>query len=654
MNIPIEALLAMLAIEFFRAIGPEGLRIPATGVVIASTAGWIAFQYVLAAWLAGRTRRKLRRARGSTVAIVEDFRFRLVVHRVVLVALCFAHTGFICWPAFVENVLGLPAWSMLDDVVAILPFVAALAAGWMATYRADKMLSRRPWGMGEFVWFQARYSLLLVLLPWLLLRAIVDSHELWPKGVRDLAVHPVASVVFFVVLVAASATFLPLFLKRLFRTVSMPPSDIRSRLEGLLERSGLRFRDVLVWRMGRARILNAGVMGIVPRYRYVLFSDALLEALTPTECEAVMGHEIGHAKHRHVLVYLILILGFFALWSGFRSLLPPYFSTGSPFPTDPFRFLVEMVVVAILLCVYIRFVFGFLSRTFEREADVCAAELLGTPVPLILALEKIALMSGDVRELYSWRHHSVAERVRYLSAVGYDAAEQARYHGRTRRIVWGVLGVVVLLFAGVLCLSFKESKKLDERHKILDEAVRKKPWDDHLWAKRGLLRAENGDTEGARADFEKALTQNPENKHALEGLERLDIPRALKARTLAAAYKDAGRLQLAYKQALIAIEHDREDPRSYLILAEVLLDRDDKTLYDPGWAAREAKLAYELELERAKPEGPRRETYAILSRALLESDRPEEAREIIDEGLKRYPQDGALKELLESVKSPAR
>jgi len=648
-NIPIEALLAMLAIEFFRAIGPESPRIPATGVVIASTAGWIAFQYVLAAWLASRTRRKLRRARGSTVAIVEDFRFRLVVHRVVLVSLCFAHTGFICWPAFVENVLGLPAWSMLDDVVAILPFVAALAAGWLATYRADKMLSRRPWGIWEFVWFQARYSLLLVLLPWLLLRAIVDSHELWPKGVRDLAVHPVASVVFFVVLVAASATFLPLFLRRLFRAVPMPESDIRSRLEGLLGRAGIGFRDVLVWRMGRARILNAGVMGIVPRYRYVLFSDALLEALTPTECEAVMGHEIGHAKYRHVLVYLVLILGFFALWSGFRSLLPPYFSTGSPFQTDPFRFLVEMVVIAVLLCVYIRFVFGFLSRTFEREADVCAAELMGTPVPLILALEKIALMSGDVRELYSWRHHSVAERVRYLSAVGYDAAEQTRYHGRARRIVRVLLGVVALLFAGVLCISFKESKELDERIPIYKEAVRKKPWDDHLLTKLGTLLAENGETEAARVAFGKALSQNPENKDAMERLKRLDIPRGLIARTFATAFREAGRTKLAYERALKALKIDPDDPLNSFILAEILLDPEDKKHYYPKWAAREARCA--LDLERATPEGPRPETCELLARALLQSDRPEEAREIIDEGLKRYPQDKALKALLERVRA---
>lgn len=644
MNIPIEAVFAMLAIEMFRALGrPEGLSIPETGVVVAATAGWIAFQYVLAAWLAGRTRRKLRRAQGSTLAIVEDFRFGLVVNRVVLVILCFAHIYFTRWPAFVEEALGLPGWSVLDDVAAMAPFVAALSAGWVATYRADKMLSRRPWGMGEYVWFQARYSLLLVLLPWLVLKGIDDSRELWPEGLREISESAAASVVTFAAIIAAAAIFLPLFLKRLFRAVSMPASGLRSRLEGLLGRAGLRFRDVLVWRMGRARILNAGVMGVLPRYRYVLFSDALLESLSPAECEAVLGHEMGHTKYRHVLVYLVFTLGFVALAYNVMAVLP----LGSW--SEDARFLAMMPVVACLATVYFRFIFGRLSRTFEREADVYAAELLGTPVPLILALEKIALMSGDVRELHSWRHHSVAERVRYLSAVGYDTAEQARYHGRTRRVVWALVGAVALLFAGALYVSLKGPEGLSERIAISEETVRKKPWDDHAWVKLAVLRAENGETEGARAAFEKALSQNPANKDALEGLKRLDIPRARRARTLATAYKEAGRADLAYKEVLKALEDDPEDPLSYLILAELLLDHENERLYDPKWAAREAECAFDL--ERATPEGPAPGTCAILARALLESGKSGAARDIIDEGLKRHPNDKALKALLESIKS---
>ena len=87
---------------------------------------------------------------------------------------------------------------------------------------------------------------------------------------------------------------------------------------------------------------------------------------------------------------------------------------------------------------------------------------------------------------------------------------------------------------------------------------------------------------------------------------------------------------------------------SYLILAALLLDHENERLYNPKWAAREAECAFDL--ERATPEGPAPGTYAIFARALLESGKSGAARDIIDEGLKRYPNDKALKALLERVK----
>jgi len=229
MNIPIETIFAMLAVEMFRTlVMPEEAPHPGVGIVLVASAAWVVFQYVLAASLARRTLRRLRRASGTTVDIVEDFRFRLVVQRVVLVVLCFAHIYFTRWPSFVEETMGLPRWSVLDDVVAIAPFVSATAAGWIATYRADSLLSRRPWGIGEYVWFQARYSLLLVLLPWLVLKGIDDSRELWPERLREIADSTLVSVAIFVVVNALAAVYLPLFLKWLFRASSMPPSEMTS------------------------------------------------------------------------------------------------------------------------------------------------------------------------------------------------------------------------------------------------------------------------------------------------------------------------------------------------------------------------------------------------------------------------------------------
>ena len=44
--------------------------------------------------------------------------------------------------------------------------------------------------------------------------------------------------------------------------------------------------------------VNACVTGIVPGFRYVLLSDALIDSLPPLETAAVFGHEIGHIASR--------------------------------------------------------------------------------------------------------------------------------------------------------------------------------------------------------------------------------------------------------------------------------------------------------------------------------------------------------------------
>ncbi|MHC5057264.1 MAG: M48 family metalloprotease [Planctomycetota bacterium] len=625
MNIPIEAIFAMLAAEMFRAlVEPEGLPPQETGIVVAVTAGWILFQYLVAASLAHRTTRRLRRAQGSTTKIVEDFRFRLVVQRVILVVLCIAHMHYTRWPTFVEKTIGLPHWSIIDDVIVMAPFVAAMAAGWMATYGADKMLSRRPWGLGEYVWFQARYSLLLVLLPWLVLKGVDDSREVWPPRVQDLSESIPVQVAGVALLAGVAIVFLPLFLRWLFRAVPMPPSDMRSRLEALAAKAGLRFRDVLVWRMDRARILNAGVMGIVPRFSYVLFSDALLESLTPAECEAVLGHEIGHTRKRHVLVYLVFTMGFVALAYDFMSFLPQGFRDD---------FLIGMPVIAILVTVYFRFIFGYLSRAFEREADVYAAGLLETPVPLVLALEKIALMSGDVRELRSWRHHSVAERVRYLSAVGFDKDAQARYHGRVKRVVWSVMLMVALFIAGAVYLSAREPEGLPAKIEFYKDMTKKQPWNDHPWVRLGEVCADHGDLAAAGDAFEEALEMNPQGPRARAGLMRLRLRHG----------RDEDRGALLAEASELArglLAEDERSPTGFLLAAEVRMSARHGELYDPERAARLALDALAVELPK-----PRASTYETLARAILETGDVPAAAERVREGLERYPRNPALEAL---------
>jgi hypothetical protein len=58
-------------------------------------------------------------------------------------------------------------------------------------------------------------------------------------------------------------------------------------------------------------------MGIVPRYRYILVTDALMSALSTEELESVLAHEMGHARYFHLLFYVLFFVGFMVI--SFRS-----------------------------------------------------------------------------------------------------------------------------------------------------------------------------------------------------------------------------------------------------------------------------------------------------------------------------------------------
>jgi len=97
------------------------------------------------------------------------------------------------------------------------------------------------------------------------------------------------------------------------RFTPLPPGDLRQRIDALTERTGFRSRGVFVMDASRRTTHgNAYFTGMGGARRIVLF-DTLLEALEPPQVVAVLAHELGHFKLRHVRSRLLLGLGASAL-----------------------------------------------------------------------------------------------------------------------------------------------------------------------------------------------------------------------------------------------------------------------------------------------------------------------------------------------------
>lgn len=221
-----------------------------------------------------------------------------------------------------------------------------------------------------------RQRLLFALVPLILLMLVRDAAilSLAAAGLRPSQQTELWLFVLGALFVIAVS---PELVRRLLPTQPLADGPLRQRLEALCERTGLPMRDILVWDTDGSMV-NAAVIGFLPRLRYVLLSDMLLDSMAPVQVEAVFAHEIGHVKHRHLVWYFVFLAGmtlFLAgpVEAGLRAIESRFpLSDAAVMPVEYGLGLGSLALILVF--------FGLLSRCFERQADVFAARTMQSQV----------------------------------------------------------------------------------------------------------------------------------------------------------------------------------------------------------------------------------------------------------------------------------
>ena len=211
----------------------------------------------------------------------------------------------------------------------------------------------------------------------------------------------------------------PLF----FKFEPVQTEGLETEIRALVEKTGIKVDNVFqVDASRRSRHSNAYFSGIGRVKRIVLF-DTLLETMNKREILAVLAHEVGHWKKKHVMKRIILTeivaLGAIFLayqllgWEGLPGLIG--LQQGS--------FYVRFVILGFLgslLMFPLTPVLSSLSRKHEWQADRFACMLTGQPLDLAEALIKLSkenLANLHPHPLYAafyYSHPPVVERVRRL------------------------------------------------------------------------------------------------------------------------------------------------------------------------------------------------------------------------------------------------
>ena len=170
----------------------------------------------------------------------------------------------------------------------------------------------------------------------------------------------------------------PTWIAPLFNKFSpLDDAPLKARIEALLQRCGFAASGLFVMDGSkRSNHGNAYFTGFGKTKRIVFF-DTLLRRLQAVEIEAVLAHELGHFKHRHVIKRIILI---FAMSLAFLAVLGQLMNADWFY--EGLGVSAQSTALALILFFLVVPVFTFLltplmsllSRRHEFEADRYAAE----------------------------------------------------------------------------------------------------------------------------------------------------------------------------------------------------------------------------------------------------------------------------------------
>jgi Zn-dependent protease with chaperone function len=634
MTFPLDLIIVIIAAELYAEAQPLGSGFLSMGGTYGWFYSWLV--YLGLCFFATIVILRLAEAGFSSAGPAKGYRLYKMLrllHRVIGVILYPLFLYMTGWSETISGQWGLPSWSVIDDALLLLPYLAWTMNWHLLSLRMGRILWHREWTLGEHMWFYFRQETLPVLVPWLVLRGAADGVA---ASSAMQGFEPVAewgsigvSVMFFLGLLY----FFPVWLALTLGTSPLPQGPLRARIESLMSRAGVRFRDVLLWRTGGARVLNAAVVGLVPRTRYCIISDTLLETLPSDETEAVVAHELGHAMGHHLPVYLEFVFLFMGIAVTLFAAVPADLAA---------NYLFSLPVLAVLTLIFWPGAFGIVSRTLEDEADLYSAELEGDPEPLIRALSRMAASSGSGRASGSWRHHSVDVRVGHLRTFSANPGAAALLHNRVKVLRWAAGIAAVIAIAISLNVSLPEVWTRDAGLERARAAAMKDFENADAWAMYGKVLFQRGKYLDAEQALLQALSADPGRIDVRERLRTLSasttiLPRMAGVFIKSGWYDDAHKIAEELKTA--------GNNKSYaLVSARLKLAPGSKgvpnSYRDPAGA--------EPLLRELLGQGDA-EVYSLLAASLLEQGRAEEARTILLAGEGKYPQDPAFRELREKL-----
>lgn len=208
--------------------------------------------------------------------------------------------------------------------------------------------------------------------------------------------------------------------------------ELKQRLESLMEKTGFHAKSIFIMDASkRSGHSNAYFTGLGKNKRIVLY-DTLVNQLSTDEIEAVLAHELGHYKHRHIIKRqcVTIPLIFAALFAISMLIKNPQLYSGFGFLKNEGTQIETPLLFIGLFLAFLSFgsfawipslIGNATSRRDEFQADAFSAKICGSGKNLISALIKLnkenlsEICPPKIYCLFNYDHPPLTERIRSIS-----------------------------------------------------------------------------------------------------------------------------------------------------------------------------------------------------------------------------------------------
>lgn len=217
----------------------------------------------------------------------------------------------------------------------------------------------------------------------------------------------------------------PTFIAPLFNKFTpLTDEELKNRIHQLLERCGFTSKGIFIMDGSRRSGHGNAYFTGLGNHKRIVFFDTLLDSLEYEEVEAVLAHELGHFKRRHVLKMLtasaaVSFVGLAIL--GWLVEQPAFYSGLGVLEVSNAAALLLFMLVAPIFSGFLQPVTAYFQRKHEFEADDFAS-LYAKPSALISALVKLyrdnasTLTPDPLYSAFHYSHPPASIRIANLSS----------------------------------------------------------------------------------------------------------------------------------------------------------------------------------------------------------------------------------------------